>query len=342
MNKDDSLALKGVAILMMLLLHLFFSIKHSEFTYFLSVGGESFLGHFSGLCNPVPLFLMISGYGLYSSYAQRGNIKVGKRILNLYLHLWIIYLIFVPIGSYVKPADYPGGLLCFIENATSWHVTYNGEQWFLFPYIIILLTSGLIFKVADKTKPALLLGVTMLIYVTYCVSIKKWGGVWNYIGHGGYWVFSAFGFLFPFTIGICLKKYQWCEKYSNLITKISPYYKWISLDLLLALILVRWFLNNYSFQVFAVAIIFLLFPTFPIGEKFKAVLKYLGKHSMNIWLIHTYFCYYLFRDFIYGLKYPILIFSATLILSLLSSIIVEFLYGLLKQGLLKININIEK
>ena len=149
--------------------------------------------HFSGLCNPVPLFLMISGYGLYSSYAQRGSIKVGKRILNLYLHLWIIYLIFVPIGSYVKPADYPGGLLCFIENATSWHVTYNGEQWFLFPYIIILLTSSLIFKVADKTKPALLLGVTMLIYVTYCVSIKKWGGgmelyrSWWLLGVLGIW-----------------------------------------------------------------------------------------------------------------------------------------------------------
>jgi len=342
MNKDDSLALKGIAILMMLLLHLFFSILHGEFIFFITIGGESFLQHFSGLCNPVPLFLMISGYGLYSSFAQKGQIKVGKRILNLYIHLWIIYLIFIPIGWHIKPSVYPGSLLSFIQNATSWKVTYNGEQWFFLPYIIILLTSSLIFKIADKTKPALLLGVTLLIYVTYCVLNKKLGGVWNYIGHGGYWVFSSLGFLFPFTIGICLKKYEWCEKYMNLIKKVNPYYKWISVGLLLALIIIRWFLNNYSLQVFAVAILFLLFPTFPIGKKVKVVLKYFGRHSMNIWLIHTYFCYYLFKDFIYGLKYPVLIFCVTLLLSLLSSIIVEFLYSHLKQGLQRVNINIGK
>jgi len=172
MKKDDSLALKGVAILMMLMLHLFFSVKHGEYVSFITIFGIPLIERFSALCNPVPLFLIISGYGLYSSYTKKGNIEVGRRTFNLYVHLWIIYLIFIPIGHFIKPESYPGDLLCFLGNITSYRVTYNGEQWFLLPYIIILLCSKWIFGIVDRLKPTPLLGITLAIYVIYCISIK--------------------------------------------------------------------------------------------------------------------------------------------------------------------------
>lgn len=55
----------------------------------------------------------------------------------------------------------------------------------------------------------------------------------------------------------------------------------------------------------------------------------MGKHSTNIWLVHTFFCYYYFHDFIYGLKYPILIYILTLGLSVISSVVINKLYQLL-------------
>lgn len=53
------------------------------------------------------------------------------------------------------------------------------------------------------------------------------------------------------------------------------------------------------------------------------VLRYLGKHSMNMYLVHTFIFAYFFKEFIYGFKYPVLIFLALLATSLLTSIVVE-------------------
>ena len=47
---------------------------------------------------------------------------------------------------------------------------------------------------------------------------------------------------------------------------------------------------------------------------------------MNIWMIHTWFCYYLFHDFFYGFNYPILIFAATLGASILASMLVNAIF----------------
>lgn len=139
-----------------------------------------------------------------------------------------------------------------------------------------------------------------------------------------------------------MKKYNWCEEFAERTINIRNSYPLFPLLLLFCIIGVRFVLNNYSFQVFAVAFLFMIFPTFNISGFLKKTLMYLGKHSMNIWLIHSYFCYYLFRDFIYGLKYPLLMFVVTLCLSLLASIIVEFLFGLLKSQLIKHKITLLK
>jgi hypothetical protein len=52
-------------------------------------------------------------------------------------------------------------------------------------------------------------------------------------------------------------------------------------------------------------------------------LSYLGKYSTGMWMTHTYFCYYLFSDFIYGVKYPLLIYALLIAVSLFSAIIIQ-------------------
>lgn len=42
-----------------------------------------------------------------------------------------------------------------------------------------------------------------------------------------------------------------------------------------------------------------------------------------MWMIHSWFCYYLFHDFIYSFSYPILIFMALIVISYHSSLIVN-------------------
>ena len=45
-----------------------------------------------------------------------GGVKPCKRVSNLYVHLLLIYLLIVPIASYVKPDMYPGSLSIFLKK----------------------------------------------------------------------------------------------------------------------------------------------------------------------------------------------------------------------------------
>ena len=59
------------------------------------------------------------------------------------------------------------------------------------------------------------------------------------------------------------------------------------------------------------------------GALTDKILAHLGKYSMEMWLIHTWFCYYLFRDF--GLHYPLLIYALLLAVTYVSAVVVKAL-----------------
>jgi membrane-bound acyltransferase YfiQ involved in biofilm formation len=57
----------------------------------------------------------------------------------------------------------------------------------------------------------------------------------------------------------------------------------------------------------------------------NGLLQYLGKHSMNMYMIHTFIFYYWFNRFIYSFEYPALIFVVLTCISLGVSISLELL-----------------
>lgn len=57
----------------------------------------------------------------------------------------------------------------------------------------------------------------------------------------------------------------------------------------------------------------------------RRVLEKLGDQSMNMWMIHTWLCYYLFHNFFYGLRYPLLIFAAVTVASYYIGVIINFI-----------------
>jgi hypothetical protein len=57
----------------------------------------------------------------------------------------------------------------------------------------------------------------------------------------------------------------------------------------------------------------------------SGLLQYLGKHSMNMYMVHTFIYYYWFNRFIYSFEYPALIFVALICTSLGISILLELL-----------------
>ena len=340
MKKEESLALKGIAIVMMLLYHLFYVKSGGEYSYLLGFARGPLIKRFSEICYPVTLYIILSGYGLFASYTSSGNIKWWKRAKNLYLHLWIIYLIFLPIACCLLPNEYPGGLVTFLKNAFGISSSYNAEQWFLMPYLILLAISLPLFWLMEKLRPSLVVILAIVCEIVYLYLYKSYGAgylrsrllVFNHL-------YLAMGFILPFSLGALANKYKLVER----LTKFTPPISGCNglrikqiccFSILLIIVIFRMYFPQQSLQIIVVFFLLLLFPSLQIGNRSMKVLQFLGNHSMNIWLIHTWICYYLFKDFIYGFQWPILIFCVTLSLSLLASILVEYVYN----GLIKIKI----
>ncbi|EFL46733.1 hypothetical protein HMPREF9296_2583 [Prevotella disiens FB035-09AN] len=146
--------LKGVAILMMIFLHLFAKPDIVNNCHpLLFIGGKPLVTLLTHSCLPVGFFLLLSGYGLHYLYVSGrdiGPISQVKRLLKLYIAYWFILLIFVSIGSYVNPEIYPGNLQKIIGNVVSWENSYtsnpqlNFSTSFLRVHILSLLNLQII------------------------------------------------------------------------------------------------------------------------------------------------------------------------------------------------------
>src|SRR5690606_14574283 len=105
--------LKAIAIMMMLLLHLFNREHAGLFVPLVFVGEQPLSYYISLFCDAcVPIFAFVSGYGLYYKYTQNAK-SYGKhntgRLRNLYLTYWIILLLFaVILGFLLGSGTHPG------------------------------------------------------------------------------------------------------------------------------------------------------------------------------------------------------------------------------------------
>ena len=321
MSKEESQILKGVAILLMLFLHLF-NMRHNVdlCTHLVHINGIGIVHFISRMANPVPFFIILSGYGLYA-VNKKGDPHRWSRLLKLILHYWLILLVFVSIGHFIHPSTYPGSCLNVLYNITAFYTTYNGEHWFIFPYLLLAISSPLLFKACDKYDRSWVLITTFIIYLASCFLISRYGDKYLYTHMLVYHPILYGSLLFNFILGALACKHRWLgEK-----RKISSIFAWF---LLLVLCVVRCFFTTGAFHnLFVFAFIWLWLQTIR-PSWINKVLTHLGNHSMNMWLIHTFFCYYFFHDWIYGFKYPLLIFLVLILISYLSSHIINLIYSL--------------
>lgn len=327
MSKEESLLMKGVAILLMLYLHLFNQLPNVELCQnYLFVGDLPLAYVLSRATNPVAFFLIFSGYGLYTVTRKNHGYNVLKKIRNLYLHYWITLLIFIPLGAWVVGVHrYPGSLANVISNVTAWHTTWNGEIWFFFPYMLLALTSKQIFKVMDSMNPYLYFGTTLLLALTTGFCISRYGATFLYHNQLAYMPVLYLSLLFSFSLGAGLAKY-------NLFKKCK-FGGGTALALLLLLVTLRCCFSTGAFHSMYAVLFVVLFLKLNRPSFVDSFLMEMGRRSTSMWFVHTYFAYYLFHDFIYGFKYPLLIFFVLLACSYLTAIVVDKVYDTVAKRL---------
>ena len=309
MSKDRSTIIKGIVILMMLFLHLFNGTNTNACQNLFYVADMPLALWLTGACGPVGFFLLLSGYGLAYTHGKGGLglAKQARRILRLYIHLWVILLIFLTIGHCMKPDVYPGSLSKLISNVTGWNTTYNAELWFLFPYSVVSLLSKYIIKVVDWLGNLKALLIAMAIQIVTSFLISRYGGRFFYHQMLFYQPLLFFHFLYPFVTGVVLFR----TKYNLQL----DWPTWKKLASVLVLVIISCIVRTSAFYIVYVPLMVVLFNSLSYPRWLELILLELGRKSMPIWMIHTWLCYYLFRDYIYALRHPPVIFLALVVVS---------------------------
>ena len=166
-SKSDTSIAKLIAISLMLLHHLFgFTdriLPENMYQSLYMFRGRPIEAKQSVLLLRCVLrsFLFLSGYGTYLSMRKSKSISkmIANRIFRFLKYIWQVMIIFVPIdfilgvtkvnltSSWTIQYDFESIILSMLGFEK-----YNGEWWFVMPYIFLLMMTPLMFRFLKRKK----------------------------------------------------------------------------------------------------------------------------------------------------------------------------------------------
>ena len=226
------------------------------------------------------------------------------------------------MGCVLRPEKYPGDWQQVLMNVTAFRTSYNGEAWFLFPYILLSLTSVWVFRLLDKWGCIRMLAASYVLYFLSCFLISRYYLLFFDGHYAVYHIVLYFDTLFCFVMGaaFCKLAGEPCGCVGMLLRRASNKVKIVAL---LVVWLLRCVITISVAGPFLVGAFALLFIHIDWGKCINRCLQFVGKYSMEMWLIHSYFFYYLFKDFVYGLHSPTLMYLVVFALSLVSAVVIR-------------------
>ncbi len=355
-KREDTRAMKGIAVIMLLIAHLWpFGGRHPvgfEWTVPFGLFDPRWI-EIVGWATHITLyvFLFLGGYGLYHQI-KRGS-KLHEVLLSLYKKYWRIFVIMIPIAFIFfsrQPADFMiDNTLCnryadftfrdLAMNFLGLEFTFNSEWWFITAYAAAMVTGYFLILATDGNRSfwvdaAIVIAIGIALYMIGLMSgnhpvIKALSG--NFI----------FSKLFnsnsvPFYMGIVFAKHNGLARLRAILEQYSaPARVVIALAGLFLIFVIRQTETvTYDLDVVIVPFFVVLCVTLvDIIPFIKKALAYIGRHCNNIWLVHSFYCYYFYAatKAVYFTTDPVVSLLTLLGLSLVSSIAIEWFYAQLKK-----------
>lgn len=328
-TKRDSKMLKGVAILAMLMLHLFCRRDNLPYIPLLWVGDTPliyYFGLFGDVC--VAVYCFVSGYAHYLQSSKAELQQRWKRLLRFMIPFWVIAVVFSLIGLLAGNSVIPGSIKEFLLNCLTIKNSYNGAWWYANTYILLVALQPLSRKFVERCPAWLVILLTFAFYtVSYGIRFWGWGACDSVIPS---WIITHIGLLgtsyFPYAIGMLLCKKQVISLLRQRLTAINVRNIYIFTVLMFTgMIFVHGMVQSLFVAVITATVTIILLCVCPLPKRLTSLLCYLGEHSTNIWLIHMFFYAVLFKGFVFCAKYPIPVFLLLLLSSLASSYVIKWL-----------------
>lgn len=330
LTKDDSKILYGIAILFMIAHHLWgfpdrFDNRYISLLPIGDVSLEYYIGIFGKIC--VAIYAFISGYGLYISVQviKHKNLKnmykfILKHLWNFYKRYWFVFIVFVPIGFYweINTFTLKEFTLAFIGRKAN---IYNGEWWYVTEYIKMLLYFPIYIWILTKLEIVRYYSgknpYKIVIYILALVSF-----------------IMTRHYLFIFLTGIVFARYRVFE-YIEQYLYSKRYFNNIFLILgTLGVFIFRSVLMSARFD--DIIVIMFIYSAITLIRKIRSKnieksLCFLGRYSIYMWLVHTYWAYYYFQDIVLLPQYTVLIYIWLTILSLLTAMVLDRIYNIINN-----------
>ena len=159
-TREDTRALKGYAILIMLFLHLFnnkeldctlevwFYIKDIPLCYWLT--------RFATIC--VSLYMFLSGYGLYIVFKRHSKMNNVRRIMLLWSNVVLVAILFYPLSIAYPNLNWTFDVIGVISTLSGFYLSGGTDNWLNGPIrllyeievVIILILPFLLGAVCAK------------------------------------------------------------------------------------------------------------------------------------------------------------------------------------------------
>lgn len=330
---NDTNVIKGLAICAMLWHHLFYeTVQYGILSQEIGIACK--------VC--VSIFLFVSGYGLTIQYFNSCNTNqwfskikftalfLCRRLIKFYSNYWIIFFIILITGINVfgrslSVAYDPEPIsTSFIKDLFGLQGldSYIPTWWFNELIICLYLLFPFLFWLMKRVSIAF--GFLLLLFL--------WPREWiidNFFYIFEIWNSSLVIYTPAFAIGVFLAQHE--SAISKIIKKIKLHWTFIVSTLLTTFlfycrhVVEESFVDAISLDAFITLFLSIAIVSLCKGSQSKLkFLEYLGKHSMNMYLSHTFILMFLFPTILFQ-QSPLIIFLFLLVESLCFSIFIDFL-----------------
>lgn len=341
-GKNDTLLVKGVAILMMIYHHCFLDEErfagHEVIPTPLSMEMLMNTSNFCKLC--VALFVFLSAYGMTISLkkmkpdmqlsASEFTSYTKKRYFNL-MQGWLFVFAFCQLFCWFyakyQPERYgvkeERAFVYFILDglgladlfhtptliATWWYMSLASIIIVIFPVLILLYK-----KIGSECFLLCSFILPRVISISY-EPLQNWLLV------------IAFGIVFADKdLLVCMREKSICEnKYMDKAVKLVICIAALLLSLYFREECEIGFLYEFRHGILCLFVLYMIYEFVSPIKYLNSFLRFAGKHSMNIFLIHSFIRHTFFNEFTYSFKYPIVIVAVLFSISLVLSIVIELL-----------------